>query len=179
MVLWLAGLGVSVLFNPPCRPQDNGVVECNNGNTQRWAEVGKCQTVKELQHHVNFADRIQREKLCSITGKSRQEAFPGLAHSGRPYKLSWEEAHWDLAKAETVLEGYVVERKVTSQGQVWIYDHRVSVGRLHAGKQVRVQYDSGSKMWVISGTDGRALRSVPAIEITPERILALTLGENE
>ena len=42
-----------------------------------------------------------------------------------------------------------------------------------------VQYDSGSKMWVISGTDGRALRSVPAIEITPERILALTLGENE
>lgn len=180
LALWLAGLGVAVVFNPPRTPQDNGVVERSNGTGQRWAEVPKCRTAEELQKKVDFADRIQRERLRSVAGQSRREAFPGLAHSGRVYSPQWEEDNWDLSKAETLLEGYAVLRKVSSQGQVRIYKRRVALGRQHAGKQVRVQYDNGSKMWVISGAeDGLALRSVPATEVTRERIFTLALCEQE
>jgi hypothetical protein len=90
----------------------------------------------------------------------------------------WEEENWDLRKAEAVLEGYVVPRKVSSQGQVRIYNRRVSVGRSNAGRLTQVQYDSAAQMWVISGADdGRPLRCVPAVEVTRQRILALALGE--
>jgi transposase InsO family protein len=180
LVLWLAGLGVSVLFNPPRTPQDNGVVERCNGTGQRWAEVPKCHTAAELQEKVDFADRIQRERLRSVQGQSRREAFPGLTHSGRAYSQACEEENWDLSKAEALLEGYAVLRKVSSQGQVRIYNRRVSLGKHHAGRQTRVQYDSGSKMWVISAAeDSLALRCVPATEVTRERIFTLALCEQE
>lgn len=178
LVLWLAGLGVSVWFNPPRTPQDNGVVERANGTGQRWAEVRTCGTAEELQEKVDCADRIQRERLRSVRGQSRLEAFPGLAHSGRAYSPRWEEEHWDLRKAEALLEGYVVLRQVSAQGQVRLYNRRVSLGKQYAGRQVRVQYDSGSRMWVVStAEDGRALRGVPATEVTRERIFTLALGE--
>jgi hypothetical protein len=178
LALWLVGLGVSVLFNPPCTPQDNGVVERSNGTGQRWAEVPKCHTAEELQEKVDFADRIQRERLRSVRGQSRLEAFPGLAHSGRAYSAKWEEENWDLSKAEALLEGYAVLRKVSSQGQVKIYNRRVSLGKGNAGRQTRVQYDSGSKTWVISAAeDSRMLRCVPAPEVTRERIFTLALCE--
>jgi hypothetical protein len=180
LVLWLAGLGVPVLFNPPRTPQDNGVVERANGTGQRWAEVSQCHTAGELQEKVRFADRIQRERLRSVGGRTRLEAFPGLAHSGRPYSLRWEEENWDLTKAEAVLEGYAVPRKANAHGQVRVYNRRVSLGRQNAGRQTRVQYDSGSKMWVLSGAeDGLALRGVPATEVTRERIFSLALCEQE
>lgn len=178
LVLWLAGLGVSVLFNPPRTPQDNGVVERSNGTGQRWAEVRQCSTAAELQGKVDFADRIQRDRLRSVQGQSRLEAFPGLAHSGRAYSPTWEDDNWDLDKAEALLEGYVVRRQVSAQGQVRIYNRRVSLGKPNAGRETCVQYDSGSKMWVISGAeDGAALRGVPAPEVTRERIFTLALGE--
>jgi hypothetical protein len=176
--LWLAGLGVSAWYNPPRSPQDNGVIECGNGNGQRWSEVGKCRSAKELQKKVDFADRIQRERLCSIDGQTRTEAFPGLAQPWRAYDRGWEEKHWDLAKAEAVLEGYAAPRKVSSQGHVSVYARDVYVGTRHAGRQARVQYDSGSKMWVISAEDGgQVFRCVPAVEVTREKIVTLTMGE--
>jgi hypothetical protein len=177
-VLWLAGLGVSAWFNPPRTPQDNGVVERGNGNGQRWSEVGKCRSAEELQEKVDFADRIQRERLCSIEGQTRMEAFPGLAHSGRAYDRGWEQRHWGLARAEAVLEGYVAPRKVSSQGHVSIYARDVYVGKRHAGRQAWVQYDSGSQTWVISAAEGDPVfRCVPAVEVTREKIMTLTMGE--
>ena len=180
LALWLVGLGVSVLFNPPRTPQDNGVVERSNGTGQRWAEVRKCRQAAERQEKIDFADRIQREKLRRVQGKTRLEAFPGLTHSGRAYSLEWEEDNWDLNITEALLEGYAVLRKVSSQGQVTIYQRRVSLGKHHAGRQTRVQYDSGSKMWVLSGAeDNLTLRCVPATEVTRERIFTLALCEQE
>jgi hypothetical protein len=175
-VLWLAGLGVSVWFNPPRQPQDNGVVERGNGTGQCWAEVRKCRTAAEVQDKISFADRIQRDILYSIEGRSRRAAFPGLAHSGRRYDRGWEEQQWDLSKAEALLEGHLARRKVSSQGHVSVYDRDVYVGKRHAGVRACVQYDRGSKVWVVSREeDGHVLRCVGAPEITRDRIIALTM----
>ena len=38
LALWLIGLGIEVIWNPPRCPQANGVVERSQGTGKRWAE---------------------------------------------------------------------------------------------------------------------------------------------
>jgi hypothetical protein len=45
----LLGLDIGIKFNPPRRPQDNGVIERSQGTGKRWAEPGACANAKELQ----------------------------------------------------------------------------------------------------------------------------------
>ena len=42
LALWLIGSGVEIIWNPPRRPQDNGVVEHSQGTGKRWAEPATC-----------------------------------------------------------------------------------------------------------------------------------------
>ena len=42
LALWLVGLGLRLLWNPPRRPQANGVVERSHGVAQAWAEPRRC-----------------------------------------------------------------------------------------------------------------------------------------
>ena len=72
MGLWLIGLGVEVIWNPPARPQKNGVVERAQGTTYRWAEPGRCGSVAELQEHLDQVVRFQREVYPAVKGKNRQ-----------------------------------------------------------------------------------------------------------
>jgi hypothetical protein len=177
--LWLAGLGVVVVFNPPRSPRHNAVVERGHGSEKRWTELHKCQSLAQAQEQANFADRIQRERLASIGGKSRLAAFPGLAHSGRAYSRDWEAANWDMSKAEAVLEAHVGKRLVSAQGQVSVWGRNVSVGKRHGGEVAALQYESSTKAWLINSAEtGRLLRSVQATEITRERIISLSIGTN-
>jgi transposase InsO family protein len=90
LALWLFGLGVEVVWNPPRRPQDNGVVERSQGTGKRWSEPPRCGSPAELQRRIDDLDRIQREEYPSIEGQSRMEAFPGLRYSGRAYRVEDE-----------------------------------------------------------------------------------------
>jgi hypothetical protein len=175
--LWLIGLGLGVHFNPPRVPEDNGVIERFNGLGQVWAEVHKCASVAEAQQRLDFVDEIQRQYMPSVQGKSRLEAYPGLRHSGRAYSPAWEQQSWSLARAEEALQAHVACRKVGSQGHISLYYRRVYVGQARRGSDVQVQYDSGSKMWVISSAAGKTLRSVPAVEITRDKIMTLAMSE--
>jgi hypothetical protein len=175
--LWLVGLGVSPHFNPPRTPQDNGVIERFNGLGQVWGELPKCKTPEEAQEQLDFVDEVQREYMPSVGGKSRLEAQEGLRHSGRAYSRQWEEENWSLVKAEEALETHVASRKVGSQGRISLFYRQVYVGLAERGSEVQVQYDRGSKMWVISKAGGKVLRTVPAIEISREKIMTLTTCE--
>jgi hypothetical protein len=105
LALWLLGLGLDLHGNDPRRPQQNGVVERSQGTGKRWAEPGPCDTPEELQRRLDEMDAIQRETYPSIDGHSRAAAFPGLAHSGRPYRRSWERQHWDHRRVLEHLAG--------------------------------------------------------------------------
>ena len=72
-------------WNPPRRPPDNSVIERSQGTAQRWAEPLACADVTELQHRWEEMDDIQRGEYPSVQGRSRLEALPPLAHSGRVY----------------------------------------------------------------------------------------------
>jgi hypothetical protein len=173
LALWLLGLGVDVHWNPPRRPEKNGVVERSQGTGKRWAEPAECATPEELQERLAVMDVIQREEYPSIEGRSRLAAFPQLAHSGRPYSAAWERRHWSLQKVLAHLAGQVVKRRVDSCGKVSLYNRTRYVGKLHQGKDVYVMLDPERCEWVFADAQGRQLRNQPAEELTRERILAL------
>jgi hypothetical protein len=173
LALWLLGLGVNVQWNPPRRPENNGVVERSQGTAKRWAEPQDCATAEELQQRLAVMDVIQRQEYPSIAGRSRLAAFPGLRHSGRAYSVAGEGRHWSLAKVLAQVAGYVVRRRVDGCGKVSLYNRLRYVGTAHQGKDVYVMLDPERCEWVFADGQGRQLRSQPAEELTRERIVAL------
>jgi hypothetical protein len=176
LALWLIGLGLDVYWNDPCCPQQNGKVERSQGTGKRWAEPGRCQTVAELQRHLDEVDHIQRECYPAVGGLSRLAAFPQLRHSGRVYTQKWEAQSWSLERVQHHLADYVVPRIVHS-GRVIVYDNGYYVSRKYDRQTLYVHLDPDSGQWVITDVEGRALRQHEAREITRERIVKLNLQD--
>jgi hypothetical protein len=175
LALWLIGLGIDMHWNDPHAPEQNGVVERSQGTGKRWAEPGLCDTPEELQGHLQEMDAIQREAYPSIAGQSRAAAFPGLAHSGRPYSAAWERRHWDHGRVLAHLGGYAVPRRVDKNGDVSLYHRPHYVGCMHRGKDLYVMVDPERAEWLFVDRQGRQLRTQPAEELQPERIRSLTV----
>ncbi len=175
LALWLIGLEVGVDWNPPRRPQDNGVVERSQGTAKRWAEPGASDTAEELQRRMGEMDGIQRAEYPSVRGRSRLEAYPQLVHSGRAYTPAWERGHWSLAAVGAHLAGYAVPRRVDRSGTVSVYNRTHYVGKIHERKTVHVMFDPEAREWIFADEEGRQLRSRPAPEISREAIMGLTV----
>jgi len=176
LALWLIGLGVELIWNPPRRPQRNGVVERFQGVEQCWAEPESCCSVAELQRKARRMNRLQREEYPLVGGKSRLEIFPELAHSGRNYNLAWEKTHWNLAAVADYLARCTVPRQVDRNGSISLYNRSRHVGKPHAGKTVWVTFDPQVMSWIISDSNGNQIRQLSAPEISRERIMALAVS---
>lgn len=171
----MIGLGIDMLWNDPCCPQQNGSVERSQGTAKRWAEPHTCHDAPELQARLDADDILQRERYPLAKGLSRWELFPGLAHSGKVYQEAEEGRAWDLERVCNHLAEYAVPRRVSRQGKVSVYNRDLYVGVIHAGKQVCVQFDPDQRHWLISDNAGRQLRTQPAPEISEESIRDLRM----
>ncbi len=173
LALWLFGLGVGVVWNPPRRPQDNGVVERSQGTGKRWAEPPTCDSPAELQRRIDDLDRIQREHYPSIGGQSRLAAFPALCHSGRTYRLEDEASIWERDAALAHLSTYTVARDVDSAGVISLGNRSRYVGTALKGKRVYVSLDRYEVEWLIQSKQGVCYHRLKAEELTTERIVGL------
>jgi transposase InsO family protein len=103
---WLTGLGVTLVLNPPYRPQKNGVVERSQGIAKQWTEPYTCATAEELQTRLDLMDRRQREQYPhGPTGRPRLQVHPTLMHSGRTYKPDDEAEQWSIDPVKTTWQG--------------------------------------------------------------------------
>lgn len=173
LALWLLGLGIELIWNPPARPQDNGVVERSQGTGKNWAEPHTCRTSRELQQRVNKFDAIQRENYPTIGKLSRLEAFPELRTPCRRYRSAQERKVWNWNLVTEHLSHYTVIRKVDKKGAVSIYNRQKYVGIAYAGQPVSVRYDAVEHEWEFYDAEGHILRRQPAPELSAERIYAL------
>ena len=173
LALWLIGLGIDVLWNDARRPQQNGVVERSQGTEKRWTEPGTCGDAAELQSRADVMDDIQRNEYPSIHGKSRREAFPGLAHSGRPYREEDEPSIWDLASVLGHLSGYTVMRQVANNGSISLGNRSRYVNAKLKGKPAYVTLDPVSIEWIVADRNGICHNRIKANELTAERIIGL------
>jgi hypothetical protein len=168
LALWLIGLGIDLHWNPPRRPQDNGVVERSQGLAQAWAEPGRCRSVAELQRRLDAEDHLQRAAYPYRGGRSRLQVWPALRHSGRPYGAAWEAAHWDWPRVCAELAGYAVTRRVDGSGKIGLYSGKLYVGLVNRRREVVVQLDADSRAWLITDATGRELCRRPLQEFTAE-----------
>jgi hypothetical protein len=174
--LWLIGLGVEPIWNPPRSPRRNGVVERFQDVGQDWAEPATCASAAELQRRLDEADNIQREAYPAIGGRPRMDAFPGLKHSGRPYRPRHEARHWELGRVLHWRSRHAVPRRVDVNGKVSIYDRGHWVGRAAIGRDVWVTLDPDTVEWIIMDERGSILKRVVASEMTAERIRRLSIS---
>jgi hypothetical protein len=173
LALWVLGLGVDVHWNHPRSPQENGVVERSQGTSERWCEPWQCDSPEQLQERLDRRDRLYRESYPYRGQKSRMAVFPSLAHSGRPDDPAQEATVWAWSRRAEHLASYVVVRRVDSKGQVSLYNRGHYVGKIHAGKDVYVMYDPNRNEWLFADRTGRQLRSQPAEELSPQRVMEL------
>jgi hypothetical protein len=179
LALWLIGLGVKMYWIPPRRPQKNGVVERSQGTGKRWAEPRQCATAEALQQRFDELDCLQRQEYPHTGGRSRLEIYPELTHSGRRYRRSWEQRHWDLGRVVEHLSSYAVARRVDRSGNVSLYNRNQYVRVIHADKTIYVMFDPQARDWLFTDVDGHELRRRPASEITQERIVSLKVSGNK
>ena len=177
LTLWLLGLDIGIMFNPPRRPQDNGVIERSQGTGKRWAEPGACANATELQRRLQDMDVIQREEYPSLQGRSRLAVHPRLQHSGRAYSRKWERQHWRLDLVLDHLAGYAVPRQVDTSGSVSIYYKTYYVGYRYTGKTVYVSVDPFRREWLFRDAQGNHVRTQPAEQLCRERIVRLRVSD--
>lgn len=173
LALWLIGLEIAVIWNPPRQPQKNGKVERSQGVGQAWAEPWTCASAQELQKRLREMDHIQREEYPHRDGRSRWSLFPELKHSGRKYEITWERRHWTLDLVLEHLAEYLVSRQVDHAGHISIYNRNYYLSKQRRGEIVSVMLDPQAPAWVILDTEGRELRTHPAEELTRKRIVSL------
>jgi hypothetical protein len=176
MAMWVIGLGISIIWIPPASPQCNGVVERAQGVGKNWSEPRQCRTPKTLQRRLDEMNQIQREVYPYCDGRSRLAFYPELAHSGRPYDAAWERRHWDLRLVLEQVAGYVVTRRVDRAGMISVYNRNRYVAQHCAGEHVQVFLDPDQRQWVVAAADGTQLRTLPADELTRERIISLDVS---
>jgi hypothetical protein len=176
LALWLIGLGVGVIWNPPAQPRENPKVERCQGVTAAWAEPHTCTDAAQLAAHLDWACRTQRQEYPSISGVSRIEAFPQLLIAQRPYDPSHEPALWQLDRVDQWLSPRSWARRVSQTGVISMYGHRRSLGRRYRGQEVVVRFDPAPRYWVVSDSAGEVLARFLAWELSQERILGLAVG---
>lgn len=176
LALWLIGLGVDMIWNPPRRPQDNGVVERSQGTGKRWGEPKTCRDPQELQRRLDDMDRIQRQVYPSIHGRSRCEAFPELRRRIQPYSHAWEKRVWNIELVKAHLSNYSVPRRVDRKGQVSLYNRNHYVGKQYSGIDIYVQFDPVDGEWIFATAAGVQRRRKEAEELSRERIMKLQVS---
>jgi len=171
--LWLIGLGVDVVWDPPAQPQKNGSVERSQGVGKNWAEPRTCSNMQELQRRVDKFDEIQRAVYPAFGKQTRLQTFPEVSQPRRRYKQSKERKLWNWKRTLERLSEYSSPRKVDSSGEIYIYGRRRFVGKKYTGTTVMVALDPDSREWEISTVKGTVIRHQPAPELEVDRILSM------
>lgn len=85
-----------MVWSRPCRPQDNGIVECSHRTTQSWSAPNQCHSIEQLQQSVDEAVRLQRQVYPNRQGLTRLQRYPQLLECPRPYQTAKEDQLWSL-----------------------------------------------------------------------------------
>jgi hypothetical protein len=180
LALWLLGLGLDLVWNPPRHKQANAVIERAHGVCQRWVEPHTCPSLGELQARLDSLTTLQRERYPHRDTPSRLAAWPTLAAGGHPYDPAHEDAVWDARRVWSFLADRVAVRRVDNVGRLSLANRPLGVGRAWAGHTVtvRLAVDGDAPVWRIHDAQGTLLRQHPAPELDRERILALDVSHH-
>lgn len=167
--LWLLALGVDVSFieHPP--PQDHSRVERSHRTMERQALYGQSwrderavrQSLDQRREFLN-----SRYPCRSLGHQPPLTAFPEARHSGRPYRLEWEEEMLDMERVWNYLAHGRWVRRVSAQGQVVLGGQWYYLGSAFAGQQVEITFDPQTRELVFRSEKGERSVRLPIRGLT-------------
>lgn len=159
LALWLIALGIPVIWNPARSPKKNAIVERSQGVLGKWTEFHNCRDRDHLQVRLNREGKFYNYHfpIRKLSGQKRIEAFPDLAHTGRPYQPE----KFQLKRALNFLAQGNWVRKVSSTGQISMYNHRFSVGMRFKYQNISLKICPERNAWQIFDATGELIKAVP------------------
>jgi hypothetical protein len=177
LALWLIGLGVEVIWNPPRSPRANAKVERMQGTTSRWVEIEQCLSYEHLQDKLNQVAKLQREQyeVRRLGGQSRKEYYPQLWTNTRHY----DKEAFEVRKVYAYLKEVAFVRKVNQRGAFNFYAHKVYLGPAHRNKTISLRYSIPDNSFIITDQSNTNIASLKADNFTKEYLISLSVCQNK
>ena len=155
----------------------NGKVERMQDTSQRWAEIHTAANLEQLQERLDFEADIQRKvfKVSRLGNSTRMLVFHELLTAQRPWLPNSKE-HFSEMRVYNFLTKKIYSRKVSSNGQINHFGHKISIGKSYKGRfiQIKLNIDSLPVSWSISH-DAKVIKAFPALHLDKDRILNLSV----
>jgi hypothetical protein len=155
--LWLIALGVGVRFIEKRPPVEHSVIERLHQTIVQQAIAGQAFTenVALQQRLTDRLDFLNLHLPCrTLGGQPPLVAYPEAHHSGRPYRLEWEEDMLEMQRVYDYLAKGRWFRQVSSQGQFSLGARHYGIGSVFADQTVEITFDSLVRELVCLSEDG-------------------------
>lgn len=162
--LWLIALGVSVRFIEKRPPAEHSFIERLHQTVTQQAVIGQEFSENDglQQRLTDRLDFLNHHLPCrTLDGQPPLIACPEAQHSGRPYRLEWEEEMLDMQRVYDYLAQGRWFRQVSSQGQFSLGAHRYGLGRDFADQTVEITFDSQTRELICLSEDGQQKTRLP------------------
>jgi hypothetical protein len=155
--LWLIALGVDVRFIEQQPPAEHSVIERAHQTMNQQAVAGQTFADGSVLQQ-SLSDRLDflnlRFPSRSLGGQPPLVACPEAQHSGRPYRLEWEEDMLDMQPVYNYLAQGRWFRRTSSQGQFSLGTYRYSIGKSLSNQTVEITFDPRTRELVCLSEDG-------------------------
>lgn len=173
LALWLIGMGVEVIWNPPRSPRENAKVERGQRTSQNWADIQKQDSYDQLQSRLNEVCHFQRceFKVRRLGYKTRAEAFPGLDQPARVY------SKYDFApqRIYDYLAKCSFARKVSKAGQIRIYGQVYYINNKRKYQTVHLKFQSSTLQWQVVDDHGEVIKTLETLNFSKENLWNLSV----
>jgi len=156
--LWLIALGIDVRFITQPPPAEHSVIERAHQTVAHQAIQGQVFTDGPALQ-LRLAERLEflntRLPSRSLGDQPPLDAYPEARHSGRPYRLEWEEALLDMQRVYDYLAQGRWFRRTTGVGQFSVGAQRYGLGRAWANQMLEITLDSQTGELICLAEDGQ------------------------
>jgi len=172
--LWLIALGIEVRFIQQPPPAEHSVIERTHQTVTRQAVTGQAvaDAAALQQNLTDRLDFLNRRLPCrSLGGQPPLVACPQAHHSGRSYRLEWEEELLDLQRLYPYLAQGRWFRRVSIQGQFSLGAHRYRVGQRLAHQTLEITFDPAAGDLKCLSEDGQQELRLPLQGLTKAALM--------
>ena len=154
--LWLIALGIEVYFIERTPPAEHSVIERTHQTITQQAIEGQvfadgAALQKRLSERLAFLNH--RFPCRSLGGRPPLLVYPEAQHSGRSYRLEWEEDSLDLQRVYDYLAQGRWFRQTGSLGQLSLGAQRYGVGKDFKDQMMEITFDPHSLEFVCLPAD--------------------------
>lgn len=172
--LWLIALGIEVRFIEQPPPAEHSVIERTHQTITQQAIAGRtfrdqASLQKRLSERLAF---LNRHFPCrSLGGRAPLMVYPEARHSGRAYRLEWEETMLDLQRVYDYLSLGRWFRRTGSLGQISLGAQRYGLGKDFREQTLEITFNSQTLEFVCLPANARKKIRLPIRGLTTSALM--------